>query len=79
MSRQPPQAGCEESNELRFVHLSGSHRKFAMVDGAVSGDIAFDRYVIRWINKHDIGAPRSHQCPIAILLEGIAAKDPMLP
>src|SRR6516162_8695249 len=70
---------AEERSELGLIHLTRSHREWAVMDRAETARVTLDRHVVRWVGKDHRGALRAHQRGEGLGIEGITAQDAMSP
>ena len=70
---------AEERSELGLIHLTRSHREWAVMDRAKPARVTLDRHVVRRVGKHHRGALRAHQRGEGLGLESITAQDAMSP
>src|SRR5436853_66986 len=62
----------QERREGRLRHFSDRHRELAMPGLAQPGDVAVDRYVERWIGKHQIRLFAIEQLGVILRITSIA-------
>ena len=69
----------QERRELAFVHLTGAHRKLAMVNATEAADMAVDRNIVRRIRKDEFRLGAFQQAVVGGLVASITAQQTMVP
>src|ERR1700693_3597016 len=60
-SCQKTQARCQEGDELRLAHLSGSHCELSMMNRTFTAYVAINFDVVGRIRKHHVRPASAHQ------------------
>lgn len=73
------QGAPQEVREFPRGHFSGRHRELAMLCLSEPRDITCYRHIVWWIAKNELGTFATKKAFVASSLEGISAKEKMLP
>ena len=64
----------QERCELAFVHLTGAHRKLAMVNATEAADMAVNRNIVRRIRKDELRLGAFQHAAVGGLVASITAQ-----
>jgi len=70
---------AEERSELGLIHLTRSHREWAVMDRPEAAGVTLDRHVVGRVGKHHRGAFLAQQRGEGLGIESVTAQNAMSP
>jgi hypothetical protein len=78
MPNEESETRTQEINEFLLRHFARGHLEFPMMNRSIPADMTIDGYVVRRVYKYRICLTPLQQFLVGMLIERIAAINPML-